>query len=239
MTLSVLRKSLRAAACPEDAAFLRRFFKTGPGEYAEGDQLLGVRVPALRQLARQSDALAGAEIWTLVESALHEERLLGLLILVRRFGPADEPGRREIHRGYLARTHFVNNWDLVDTSAPPLVGGWLLDHPAERKILRRLARSGCLWERRIAILATFAFLRAGDCAPTVEIAEQLLHDPQDLIHKAVGWMLREAGKRDAGVLRDFLTTHAATMPRTALRYAIEKLPEAERAKWLGRKVRNP
>jgi 3-methyladenine DNA glycosylase AlkD len=229
-----LRKALRAVARPGDREFLGRFFKTGPGEYAEGDRFLGVRVPETRRLVKRSDALADGEVWGLVESAFHEERLLGLLIWVRRFAKAEEPGRRVICRGYLARTKFVNNWDLVDSSAPQIVGGWLLDHRVERKKLGLLAASSDLWERRIAMLATFAFLRAGEYSPTLEIAEQLIDDPHDLIHKAVGWMLREAGQRDITLLRDFLALHAATMPRTALRYAIEKLPPAERRDWMGR-----
>jgi 3-methyladenine DNA glycosylase AlkD len=236
-TAADLRKALRAAARPGDREFLGRFFKTSPGEYAEGDQFLGVRVPATRRLVRGSDSVPADEVWNLVESPFHEERLLGLLIWVRRFGKAEEVGRRAIYRGYLARTKFVNNWDLVDSSAPQIVGGWLLDHKVERKKLTALAASSDLWERRIAMLATFAFLRAGELDPTFEIAGRLLGDPHDLIHKAVGWMLREAGQRDITALRDFLDRHAATMPRTALRYAIEKLAPAERQDWMRRKDR--
>lgn len=236
MSLASLRKSLRAAARPGDAAFLQRFFKTGPGEYAEGDKFLGVRVPPVRRLVRGSDSLAEANIISLVESPYHEERLLGLLIWVRRYEKAGEPGRSAIYQAYLARTAFINNWDLVDSSAPQIVGAWLLEHPRDRRILHNLSASGLLWDRRIAMLATFAFIRAGEYTVATDIATRLIHDPHDLIHKAVGWMLREAGQRDLEVLRSFLETHAATMPRTALRYAIEKLPPAERAQWLGRKA---
>ncbi len=239
MTVSALKQSLRAAARPGDVEFLKRFFKTGPGEYAEGDRLLGVRVPEIRRLVPQSGDLRVAEVRGLVESPFHEERLLGLLIWVRRFTRGDEKTRRKICREYLASTAFINNWDLVDSSAPQIVGDWVLGHPADREILIQLAGSRDLWERRIAMLATFAFIRAGNLPPALDIAELLVDDPHDLIHKAVGWMLREAGKRDAGVLREFLAKHAATMPRTALRYAIEKLPPGERAKWLALKLRNP
>ncbi len=239
MTVSALKKSLRAAARPGDAEFLKRFFKTGPGDYAEGDKMLGVRVPAIRRLVPLSDSLSEANVRCLVRSPFHEERLLALLIWVRRFSRGDKNDRRKIHCDYLANTSFINNWDLVDSSAPQIVGGWLLEHPAERKLLPKLARSRDLWERRIAMLATFTFIRAGNLPPALNVAELLVDDPHDLIHKAVGWMLRETGKRDVHAMREFLTRHAATMPRTALRYAIEKLPPDERAKWLGRKPRKP
>lgn len=235
MEAAGLRKSLRAVARPEDRAFLGRFFKTGPGEYAEGDKFLGVRVPEIRHLVKLSDGLAEGEVCQLVESPIHEERLLGLLIWVRRFEKGEELECRAIYRAYLARTKFINNWDLVDTSAPQIVGGWLREHRVEMKKLATLARSNCLWERRIAMLATFSFIRAGDTAPAVDIAEHLVNDPHDLIHKAVGWMLREAGKRDPACLQAFLRNYAATMPRTALRYAIEKLSPAERRKWMEKK----
>lgn len=239
MTVSALKKSLRAAARPGDGEFLKRFFKTGPGDYAEGDTLLGVRVPDIRRLVPLSDGLSASDVRGLVESPFHEERLLGLLIWVRRFAKSDEENRRKIHREYLACVPFINNWDLVDSSAPQIVGGWLLDHPAERKLLTKLAKSRDLWERRVAMLATFTFIRADDLPPAMDIAELLVDDTHDLIHKAVGWMLREAGQRDAGVLHKFLLRHAATMPRTTLRYAIEKLPPGERTKWLEQKFRNP
>lgn len=237
MNAAALRKALRDVARPEDQEFLGRFFKTGPGEYAEGDRFLGVRVPETRRLSKLSDELAEGEVCQFVESPLHEERLLGLLIWVRRFEKGDEKARRAIYRAYLDRTKFINNWDLVDTSAPQIVGGWLRDHRVETKKLSVLARSGDLWERRIAMLATFSFIRVGEFAPTLEIAELLVGDSHDLIHKAVGWMLREAGNRDRTILMDFLERHAATMPRTALRYAIEKLSPAERRDWMGRKSR--
>jgi 3-methyladenine DNA glycosylase AlkD len=239
MTLAALKTSLRSAAHPGLAAARQRFFKTGPGDYAEGDRFLGVCVPAVRKLVRHADGLSAEGVRALVEGSFHEERLLGLLLWVRRFERGDAFLRRTIHRDYLARTAWINNWDLVDASAPQLVGGWLLDHPAERKTLARLARSRLLWERRIAMLATFAFIRAGDVSVTFEVAGWLVHDSQDLMHKAVGWMLREAGKRDEDALRRFLTTHAATMPRTALRSAIERLVPQERQFWREAAVVSP
>lgn len=228
--LQALQTALRAAAQPAGAAFAQRFFKTGPGEYGEGDVFLGVRVPAVRTLAKQGDALRLPAVLRILQSRFHEERLLALLLLVRRFERGDEATRREIFELYLRETRRINNWDLVDVSAPNIVGAWLRDRP--RGILRELARSASLWERRIAIVATLAFIRAGDFADTLAISRLLLRDPHDLIHKATGWMLREVGKRDAPTLRSFLATHAAAMPRTMLRYAIERLPVAERQSWL-------
>ncbi|HRJ72192.1 MAG TPA: DNA alkylation repair protein [Terrimicrobiaceae bacterium] len=232
LALDDLRRALRGAARPGDAEFLQRFFKTGPGEYSEGDRFLGVRVPAVRKLLPQTDGLRDGDLLVLVRSEIHEERLLGLLVWVRRFGRSDEPARRQIFRAYLREAACVNNWDLVDTSAPAIVGGWIAAHPADRNILLRLARSECLWERRIAIVSTLALIRRGDLEPTTTISALLVGDPHDLIHKASGWMLREAGKRDPEALRGFLEEHAATMPRTMLRYAIEKLGPAERRRWL-------
>ncbi len=234
--LHALRRALRAAARPGDAEFLQRFFKTGRGEYSEGDRFLGVRVPAVRKLLPQTDALDEEELLVLVCSGYHEERLLGLLVWVRRFGRSGEPAQRRIFRAYLREAACVNNWDLVDTSAPAIVGGWIAEHPADRMILLRLARSKDLWERRIAIVSTFALIRRGDLELTTTIAAMLTGDPHDLIHKASGWMLREAGKRDPEALRGFLEDHAAAMPRTMLRYAIEKLSPAERRRWMMKRV---
>lgn len=235
LALKDLRRALRAAARPGDAEFLQRFFKTGPGEYSEGDRFLGVRVPALRHLLPLTDGLSEEDLLVLVRSHFHEERLLGLLVWVRRFERSDEPGCRRIFRAYLREAACVNNWDLVDTSAPAIVGGWIAAHPADRKILLRLARSRDLWERRIAIVSTLALIRRGDLELTTTISALLIGDPHDLIHKASGWMLREAGKRDAEALRGFLEEHAAAMPRTMLRYAIEKLGAAERQRWMQRR----
>jgi len=234
VTLPQLRQALRAAARPGDAEAAQRFFKTGPGEYGEGDVFLGVRVPEVRRLVRQTDETAWDDLLELIRSPIHEERLLGLLALVQRFERGDGRVRQKIFRRYLRETKFINNWDLVDCSAPNIVGGWLVDHPYDFSRLVKMAGSKDLWQRRIAIISTFALIRKGRLEPTVKISRLLLEDRHDLIHKASGWMLREAGKRDAGVLRDFLTRHAHAMPRTMLRYAIEKLPPAERKKWMTR-----
>jgi 3-methyladenine DNA glycosylase AlkD len=232
MSAATIMKQLRAAATPEKATVLAGFFKTGKGQYGEGDRFLGVMVPQQRSIAKQSRGLPLAEVGKLLASPYHEARLTGFLVLVYAFERADEAGRREIYAYTLAQRAAMNNWDLVDVIAPTIIGGWLLDCPADRKLLRKFARSSDLWERRIAIVSTLAFIRAGDFGDTLAISEMLLGDKHDLIHKATGWMLREVGKRDVDVLRGFLEEHAARMPRTALRYAIERLPEAERKAWM-------
>ena len=228
--LAGVRRLLRAAARPEDAAVVRRFFKTGPGQYGEGDRFLGVRVPALRRVVLQSDGLDWSGLRALLRSGYHEERLLALLLLVRWFERGTPDARERIFRFYLANTRYINNWDLVDLSAPRIAGAWLLDRP--RDILDGLAVSPNLWERRIAVLATFAFIQSGQFDDLHRVVEKLLPDRHDLIHKACGWMLREAGKRNRRALVEFLELHAAAMPRTMLRYAIEKLPPPERRRWL-------
>jgi 3-methyladenine DNA glycosylase AlkD len=188
-------------------------------------------VPRVRAVCRAAgDAVPLREAAALLRSKVHEERLLALLLLVDAFGRGDEATRRAIYELYLASTGFINNWDLVDASAPQIVGGWLQDR--SRAPLRRLARSASLWERRIAVLATLRFIRDGEFEPTFEIADLLMRDPHDLIHKAVGWMLREVGNRDAAVERRFLARRYDRMPRTMLRYAIEKFPEDERRAYL-------
>jgi 3-methyladenine DNA glycosylase AlkD len=225
------RRRLRALADPAQVPVLRRFFKTGPGEYGAGDVFLGVKVPRIRALVRELHALPLGEIETLLGSAIHEERMLALLLLVRRFERGrDEDGRRAIHELYLANTARVNSWDLVDATAPRLVGAFL--ERRGRGVLRRLIRSGSMWERRIAMVATLHFIRAGDLDDTFRLAARLLDDPEDLLHKAAGWMLREAGKRDRPALERFLGRHCERMPRVMLRYAIEQLPEPERRRWL-------
>ncbi len=232
MNLPKIRKAMRAAVRPGGAEFLGMFFKTGPGEYAEGDRFIGIRMPDLRALVKLTDDLPEADVLALVRSEIHEERSLGLLTWVRRFERGDERVRRGIYRQYLAETAYINNWDLVDGSTPNIVGAWLLEHRVERKVLFKLVKSESLWERRIAMLATFPFIRAREFALTLEIAELLLGDKHDLIHKAVGWLLREVGKRDIEILRGFLKQHASVMPRTMLRYAIEKMEERERKRWM-------
>jgi 3-methyladenine DNA glycosylase AlkD len=226
-----VRRALAAKADAERAKQAQRFFKTGPGEYGESDTFLGVTVPAQREVARAHSTLPVDEALALLESPIHEERLTALFILVRHFERGDAPARQRIHEGYLARTRHLNNWDLVDSSAAQLVGGWVLK--GDRRLLRRLARSQSLWENRIAIIACLALIRAGEAEDTLAIARVLLTHEHDLIHKATGWMLREVGGRvDVKLLRAFLAQHAATMPRTMLRYAIEKLPPPERKRWL-------
>ncbi len=228
--LSELRERLQRCASARDARFLQRFFKTAPGEYGAGDQFTGIRVPVLRKLAWEFRDLPRRDVVTLLQSPIHEERLLALIILVNAFQRADEAGRAEIYTLYLAQLDRVNNWDLVDSSAPYIIGLYLLERP--RKILFRLARSQNLWHRRVAMLATFYFIRKNDYADALQLAERLRDDGHDLMHKAVGWMLREIGKRAPTVLKQYLDQHAAFMPRTMLRYAIEKLPERERKQWL-------
>lgn len=239
VSLTEVRRQLHALGDAQDAKFLQGFFKTGPGQYGEGDIFLGIRVPATRRLARLAQHLPRNEVRQLLRAKYHEERLLALLILVRQFERGDEPARREIFELYLREHRWVNNWDLVDLSAPNIVGTWLLERP--RPMLAEWAASENLWQRRIAVLATAAFIRRGQFADTLALCEQLLADKQDLMHKACGWMLREVGKRDEAVLKGFLKQHAARMPRTMLRYAIERLPEAERARWLAvkKKVDKP
>ena len=230
ITLRRARQLLRTTANPADAVFLQRFFKTGPGDYGEGDVFLGVRVPATRKVVKQCDGLNLADTRTLLYSPYHEERLLALLILVRRFERGDAAMQKRIFDLYLAETRHINNWDLVDLSAPNIVGKWLLERP--RGLLARMVRSQQLWDRRIAVLATFAFIRRGQFQNSLDLCQTLLQDPHDLMHKACGWMLREIGKRDQAALEGFLEKTAPQMPRTMLRYAIERLPEARRRIWM-------
>jgi 3-methyladenine DNA glycosylase AlkD len=230
MTAKELQARLRALENPNDAAFLTRFFKTGPGQYGEGDRFLGLRVPVIRRAAKEFKDLPLAEVECLLHSPIHEERLAALVVLVMQAAKADAKARKRIYDLYLANTRHINNWDLVDLSAPQIVGAHLADR--DRRPLRRLARSAWLWDRRISILATLHFIRLGQFADTLDIAERLLADREDLIHKAVGWMLREVGKRDVAALEDFLGRHCRIMPRTMLRYAIERLPEKKRALYM-------
>ncbi|HTI22464.1 MAG TPA: DNA alkylation repair protein [Kutzneria sp.] len=230
ITAATVSNALAAVADPDSIAAKQRFFRTGPGEYGEGDRFLGVSVPDQRRVARSYKMLALHEIRTLLTTGAHEERLTALFILVLRFAKADETLRGEIVDLYLAHTAFVNNWDLVDSSACQLLGEWLVDR--DRSVLDRLAGSESLWERRIAVIATFAFIRRGDQEWTLRIADRLVADRHDLIHKAVGWMLREVGNRDRDAEVTWLIRHQRTMPRTMLRYAIEKFAPAERRAFL-------
>jgi 3-methyladenine DNA glycosylase AlkD len=228
---------LRALADDEVAAGMRRFFKTGPGQYGEGDRFLGVKADPLKRLARECRGLSLGEGKKLLGSGFHEARMLALLVLVGAFEKGDEPTREAVYELYLANTSRVNNWDLVDASAPTIVGGFLADR--DRGPLTRLAGSLSLWERRIAIVATLFLIRRGDFADTLRLAGLLLGDREDLIHKAAGWMLREVGKRDESVLEGFLAGHCRQMPRTMLRYAIERLPETKRRQYLEGEVPPP
>jgi len=230
ISLPVLRSRLRQLASPARARDSSWFFKTAPGEYGAGDKFIGIRVPVLRWQAREFRSLPLSATIELLQSPIHEERLLALLILTDAYERAGESGRAAIYRLYLKNLARVNNWDLVDCSAPRVVGRHLEERP--RKILFRLARSKILWRRRVAVLATFYFISRGDFGDSLRLAELLLDDKHDLIHKAVGWMLREIGKRDVAELNKFLRKHATRMPRTMLRYAIKKLPERERQSYL-------
>jgi 3-methyladenine DNA glycosylase AlkD len=229
-TLAMLRAELYALADPADAIHLQRFFKTAPGEYGAGDKFLGLRVPALRKLVRDYRQLNDADALEMLASSWHEERLLALMLLVDGYDRGDESRRERIHRAYLEHTRYINNWDLVDASAEHIVGPHL--EAREIALLERLARSDDIWERRIAIISTFHFIKRNEFAPTLKIARLLLEDSHDLIHKAVGWMLREVGKRDREVEDAFLKKHYKKMPRTMLRYAIERHPEAVRKRYL-------
>jgi 3-methyladenine DNA glycosylase AlkD len=231
MTAAQILSRLREMANPRAAELAQRFFKTGPGEYGEGDLFLGIRVPVIRTLVREFRGLTSlSETEKLLASYLHEARLLALFLLVDRFENGDETEQKKIYDLYLSHTDRINNWDLVDCSAPQIVGGWLASR--SHAPLYKLAKSKALWERRIAILATFYFIRRNDLADTFALSELLLRDKHDLMHKACGWMLREAGKRDEAALVNFLERHAATMPRTMLRYAIEKFDAAHRRHFL-------
>ena len=230
--LGAVRRDIRKVARPARAKVNRWFFKTGPGEYGAGDRFLGVTLPQLRTLAREYADLPLTQTVRLLRSPWHEERLLALFILVGQYARADAPARQAIHRAYLRNTTSINNWDLVDSSAAQIVGAHLQER--DRRLLRRLARSKSVWERRIAMIATYHYIRQGDFTDALAIAALLRRDEHDLIHKAVGWMLREIGKRDRAAEERFLRAHARTMPRTMLRYAIEKFPQPLRRKYMTR-----
>jgi 3-methyladenine DNA glycosylase AlkD len=234
VSAEAIQQELARAADPEKAAFFPKFFKTGPGGYAEGDVFLGVTVPEQRRTARRYRDLPLEQLGGLLRSKVHEHRLTGFLILVARFESAEAALRTRLF-GF-CREHLLglNNWDLVDLVAPKLIGPYLIEHPELQPLLDTWARSRVLWERRIAIMSTLAFIRQGDFTKTLRLAELLLHDEHDLLHKAVGWMLREVGKRDLLTEETFLDRHAATMPRTMLRYAIERFSPERRAHYLRR-----
>lgn len=224
-----LRKDLKKLSNKKKAVNLARFFKTGKGEYGEGDVFLGLTVPQSRKMAVKYKDLSYPEIETLLKSSIHEERLIALLVLVNRF-QTQEMEQRRVYDFYLRHAKLVNNWDLVDLSSHQIVGGFLIDKP--RDILYKLASSKNLWERRIAMIACYEFIRNKQYDDAIKVAEALINDQHDLIQKAVGWMLREVGKRDEKSLISFLKLHASEMPRTSLRYAIERFPESARKKYL-------
>lgn len=225
-----LRRELRRSAQPDRIPAIQRALQVVPGGYGDGDTLLGVSVPDARAIARHFVHLHMRSVVGLLQSPIHEERLVALLLLSRRFETGGDELREGIFRTYLGHTAYVNNWDLVDTSAPPIVGAHLLHRP--REPLRRLARSDSVWERRIAVVSTLTFIRSGDHDETFRLAEALLRDEHELIRKAVGWMLREVGKRDEPRLIAFLERHARVMPRVMLRYAVERLDAEVRARLL-------
>lgn len=225
-----VQAELKAIANPEIAQHSQRFFKTGPGQYGEGDRFWGIRVPEVRKVAQKFNELPLSETEKLLHSQYHEARLCALIILVNQFQKAEPETRNRIYKLYLANTPYINNWDLVDTSAPKIVGPFLEEK--DRSILFDFAESENLWERRIAIMSTLHFIRQDDFDDTLAIAEKLLSDSHDLIHKAAGWMLREVGKRDLEAEEAFLKKYAPKMPRTMLRYAIEKFPEKKRQAYL-------
>ena len=229
-----IQKRLRQFASRDKARVLQGFFKTGPGEYGEGDIFLGVVVPDIRRVAKEFQDTPVGEIKKILASRYHEERLLALLMLVREFAQGDEALKKRIYGLYLRSTRYINNWDLVDVSAPNIIGTYLLDK--SRKPLYAFAKSNDLWKRRIAILSTFTFIRQNDFDDTLRISKILLEDDHDLLHKAVGWMLREIGKRDLRAEERFLKQHYKKMPRTMLRYAIERFPEGKRRNYLDGKA---
>ncbi len=221
---------LLGLADPDRAEHSLRYFKTAKGEYGYGDRFLGIRVPAVRQAVRRFRDTSLGDAERLLRSEYHEIRLFALLLMVHRFSRALEDERGNIYRLYLRNTKYINNWDLVDSSAHHIVGAWLEDR--DRSVLDDLAGSKSIWERRIAIIATFHFIRKNQFDDTLRISELLISDKEDLIHKAVGWMLREVGKRDLSVEKAFLKVHYRNMPRTMLRYAIERFKEGERRRYL-------
>ena len=236
--MNVLLEEMLSHADPSQVAGLSRFFKTGPGQYGEGDKFLGIKVPVTREVVKACWSRTGfPELEECITSEYHEVRLAALLALVQIFTKAGKTKqgitRQQCVDFYLSHTAYINNWDLVDLSCYPLLGVWLLDKG--RSLLYDLARDGkTIWEQRIGIVSTMTFIRHGELDDTFAIADILLHHPHDLIHKAVGWLLREAGKRDNPALEAFLSTRAASMPRTMLRYAVEKFPEQERRNLLQR-----
>lgn len=235
-TVDAIREALKNVSSPERAKVNAWFFKTKPGEYGHGDQFIGVTVPAIRKVARAyKDKTTLVDAETLIQSPIHEERLCGLLLLVEKYKKADRKEKTRIYKLYvkLAKKH-INNWDLVDLSSHSIIGEYIRMQSQTDTLLKKLAHSKNLWERRIAIVSTYAFIRSGEIGPTLMIAEILLRDTHDLIQKAVGWMLRESWKREPEKVEAFLMHYKSAMPRTALRYAIERMPEMQRKEFMQR-----
>ena len=232
--LPQLIKELQSLANPKQKEILQSFFKTGEGEYGEGDIFLGIKVPDQRKIAKKYTGLSLAKIQELLNSKIHEHRLTGLIILTNKYKKSHQENKANLFNFYLKNTKNINNWDLVDLTAPNIVGDFLFDK--NKDTLYKLVRSKNLWEKRIAIISTLHFIKKQEFEDTLAISELLLKDNHDLIHKAVGWMLREVGKKDIEVLKKFLKQHYKNMPRTMLRYSIEKFPEEERKKWLKGKI---
>jgi len=230
LPLAQLKKELKKLSNPKQAKILRKFFKTGKGEYGEGDIFLGVKVPIQRKIAKRHQELPLRDLEKLLNSRIHEQRMVSLFILISRYEKADKDKKKEIFDFYLKNIRGVNNWDLVDISAPKVIGDYLFGKP--KKILYQFARSKNLWERRIAVISTYAFIRDGKFNDTLRISKILLVDKHDLIHKAVGWMLREVGKRNQKIEEEFLKKYHTKMPRTMLRYAIEKFNKRKRRFYL-------
>ncbi len=230
MSLVAIRSRLKELANPQSAKILQGFFKTGPGQYGEGDVFIGIKIPPLRKVAREFQDASRDTVKPLLQSPIHEERTLALMILTRAFEKGEDARRKEIYTFYVEHLAFINNWDLVDGSAPYIVGPYLWKR--DRAVLYKWVKSRSLWERRIAILSTFYFIRQKEFADALKLSAILLREEHDLIHKAVGWMLREIGKRDIDVEETFLREHCREMPRTMLRYAIEKFPEDKRRMYL-------
>lgn len=230
--LEAIKAEIKALGSPEKAAVLHYFFKTGKGQYAEGDIFLGLTMPENRVIARKyATLLTLDEVEKLLQDPIHEYRMVALVWLVDRFTKSKGQARQAIFELYLRNLEYINNWDLVDISCPKIVGAYLFDK--DRDILYDLAKRQHLWSQRVAIVSTYYFIKKNQILDTFHIAELLLSHPHDLIHKAVGWMLREVGKKDESVLEDFLQTHIKALPRTTLRYAIEKFEEPKRKYYLG------
>ncbi len=234
LNLSELKKRVEKESNRKQAAVLQRFFKTGKGDYGEGDIFAGIKIPVQRKIANEFKELCYDDITQLINSKIHEERMIGLLILVNKYENSNEDERDKVYKFYIKNRKGINNWDLVDLSAPKIAGKHLL--LKDKDILYKFAHSKNLWERRIAVISTYSFIKEGNYITTFDISDILLNDKHDLIHKAVGWMLREIGKKNQVAEENFLKARYKKMPRTMLRYAIEKFPERKRKKYLLNKI---